>query len=170
MTKNPTDHLPPYRVRPRFQIASTLSPQEVTDKLRAALQAADAPCKGQVNLGYATFYLPKAEQHYWSPQVTITFEENENGTLICGLYGPRPAVWTMFVFFYGIIAFIIMVILIIGYSHLSLGSETWIFYWIPVLVLVFLSLYFVAYSGQQLGRDQMLILHGFLEENLGVSR
>ena len=170
MKKAPDDHLPPYRVRPRFEIETTLSMEDLMAKLKAALQAKDAPCKGQVNQGYATFYFPKEAQHYWSPQLNITFEENDNGCLIRGLYGPRPAVWTMFIFFYGMIAFAIVVIAVIGYSNFSLGNSAAIFYWIPVLIVVFLSLYFVAFTGQKMGHDEMLILQGFMEEVLSVPR
>lgn len=163
MKKAPEDHLPPYRIRPRFQIESSLSMELLTEKFRLALSDKNAPCKGQVNPGFSTFYLPVEEQHYWSPQLSISFEESEKGCVVRGLYGPRPAVWTMFVFFYSVIAFLILVISVIAFANISLGHYTGILYFIPILIFIFLTLYFVADMGQRMGHDQMLILQGFFE-------
>ena len=166
MSQAPEDHLPPYRVRPRFQIDTAYSMEVLTEKINAALAGENAPCRGQAKHGYATLYLPKVEQHYWSPQLTLSYEESEKGTLIRGLYGPRPAVWTMFIFFYSLIAFAFIVISVIGFSNFSLGHSASILFVVPILFMTFLTLYFVAYCGQRLGHDQMLTLHGFLEETL----
>ena len=163
------EHLPPYRVRPRFQIETEYTITELAEKINLGLQRGNAPCKGRVNPTYATLYLPYEEQHYWSPRLTLTLEETENGgSLLRGLYGPRPAVWTMFIFFYAIIGFAMMVIGIIGLSHLTLGDPAPILWLVPVLGVVFLSLYLVAYFGQKLGHDQMVILHQFMEESTGL--
>lgn len=168
MNENIDDHLPPYRVRPRFQIDLTESMEELSEKIKIGLAKDNAPCKGQVNTGYISLYLPEEEQHYWSPQLTLSLEATPQGTSLRGLYGPRPAVWTMFVFFYALIGFAIFVILIIGTSNLSLGKSGAILYLVPLLILVFLSLYLVAYFGQKLGHDQMLILQQFVEESTGL--
>lgn len=129
-----------------------------------------ARCTGMATEGFASLQIPDKDRHYWSPQLSLMMEELENkeGTLIRGLYGPAPAVWTMFVFFYALIGFALVVVLIIGFSRKSLGMEAPILWWVPVLLLVFLSLYLVSYFGQKLGHDQMETLHTFLEECLGL--
>ena len=113
--------------------------------------------------------LPVDQQHYWSPRLTISMEETEDGTIIRGLYGPRPAVWTMFVFFYALIALAIMVVGTIGLSRLSLDKPGTVLWWIPVLVVIFLSLYLVSYFGQKWSGDQMVVLHEFFEESVGLA-
>jgi cytochrome c-type biogenesis protein CcmH/NrfF len=50
-----------------------------------------------------------------------------------------------------------------------LGKSTTILWVVPLLVIVFGSLYFVAYSGQKLGYDQMVTLHHFLEKSTGLN-
>ncbi|MFK7806255.1 MAG: hypothetical protein AB8F74_00510 [Saprospiraceae bacterium] len=166
MSSNAEEHLPPYRVRPRFEFTSEFSTTEIIEKINTALRSEDAPCKGHAKQRYARIFLPKKEQHYWSPQLSVTLEEMESGTLVRGLYGPRPEVWTMFIFFYSLIAFAIVVVSVIGYSSFSLGQGASILYSVPVLIIAFLSLYFVSYSGQKLGHDQMVTLHGFIEDIL----
>ena len=157
------------RVRPRFQIEVPYNMEELVTRIQARLDQEDAPCKGRVYHGYASFRPPFKEQHYWSPQLTLSMEELEEGTLLRGLYGPRSEVWTMFIFFYGIIAFAIMVIAIIGFSNMSLGESGMILWLLPVLVIVFLSLYLVAYFGKKMGNDQILMLHHFIEESIGLT-
>lgn len=170
MTNPPMDHLPPYRVRPRFEVLAPMPPAEAVQRLRNSLKQEGAAVKGKVITGFATLYLPRDEQHYWSPQLTISIEdvEDKNGCLVRGLYGPRASVWTMFVFFYAAIGFFTMVVLLWGLTNHTLGKSVWILWWIPVLVLVFLTLYLVAYFGQRLGHDQMLTLHQFVEKSLGL--
>ena len=168
MTQHNEDLLPPYRVRPRFEIETEYTPNDLANLIKAALHSDNAPCKGRIKHGYATLYLPNEDRHYWSPELTLTIEETENGgSLLRGLYGPRPAVWTMFVFFYSLIGFAIMVIGIVGLSNLSLERSGTILWLIPVLVLAFLTLYLVAFFGQRVGREQMVVLHGFVEGCLG---
>ena len=164
------DHLPPYRVRPRFQVTSPDLPAVVEDKIREGLSEADAPCLGKVYSGYVSLQLPLEEQHYWSPRLTVTLEElEEGGSLVRGLYGPRPAVWTMFVFFYSLIGFALVIVSIIGFANLSLDKSGAILWLVPILVLAFLSLYLVAYFGQKKGHDEMVVLHTFLEANTGLN-
>lgn len=162
------DHLPPYQVRPRFQVASGDPPEVVEEKIRQGLAADDAPCQGKVHSGYVSLYLPLEEQHYWSPRLTVMVEQYETGTLMRGLYGPRPAVWTMFVFFYAVIGFAIVVISIIGFANMSLEKSGAVLWLVPVLVIAFMSLYLVAYLGQRKGHDEMVTLHTFLEKSTGL--
>ncbi|MEM7571242.1 MAG: hypothetical protein AAF433_00025 [Bacteroidota bacterium] len=163
------EHLPHYRVRPRFKQFSPLASQELTGRISQALAQADAPVKGQVLDGhYATLVLPAEEQHYWSPQLSLSFEDEEGGSWVRGLYGPRPAVWTMFVFIYFCIGVATVVISLIGLSNLYLGQSGGILWLVPLLLAVFCSLYLVAYLGQKAGHDQMVELHHFLEESTGA--
>ena len=95
-------HLPAYRVRPRFKLATGFSIDQLIEKLQSALDRENAECLGSVHALGGTLNLPYQQQHYWSPQLSLSFEETEAGTILRGLYGPRPSVWGMFVFFYSI--------------------------------------------------------------------
>ncbi len=167
MQHNAEEHPSIRHVRPRFEIETTHSVEQLAQKIKSDLNKESSPIKGRIQEGYATLYLPHEEQHYWSPQLRLSLEKTENGSLLRGLYGPRPSVWTMFVFFYSLIAFAIMVISIIGLSNITLDKSGAILWLVPVLILVFLSLYFVSYSGQKMGQDQMVTLHDFVEKSIG---
>ena len=160
------DHIHFKRVRPRIRLESELSSGEITYRIRTKLREGICPCKGQVTAHFATIYPPPEEQHYWSPQLTITLEEKDDKTLIRGLYGPRPAVWTMFVFFYSVIGFATVIISMVGLSYWTLDMPAGILWLVPALVLLFLSLYLVAYFGQKFGHNQLTRVHRFLENCL----
>ena len=111
-----------HSVRPRFRHHLDYSREEFIKQIRSALNQEEATCKGWINLGgYGKITLPIDQQHYWSPQLTLTFEENDQGIILKGLYGPRETVWTMFIFFYFIIGVSAMIILVFGLSKLFLN-------------------------------------------------
>ncbi|MBT8220215.1 MAG: hypothetical protein KJP00_10330 [Bacteroidia bacterium] len=158
-----------YQIRPRFEIEADMTMDELAEKLKKGLGQIDSPVKGQVHPTYASLRIPRKDQHYWSPQLSLTMDEFEKGCLIRGMYGPNPQVWTMFVFFYAIIAFAVMVIAIVGFSNRSLGNAAPILWLLPVLLLIFSSLYATSYFGQKKGEDQMHTLKDFFESSTGLS-
>lgn len=155
-----------YQVRPRFKIETSYTSEQLLDRIKQALDKESATCTGQVHSQYATIYIPHKDQHYWSPQLSLSVEETESGCTLRGLYGPRPVVWTMFIFFYSLIGVAILFIGVIGLSYLSLGKSTSMLWFIPVLVVIFLTLWLVAHFGQKLGHNQMVILHTFIENSI----
>ncbi len=169
MTTTTESHLPAYRIRPRFRVESPLTPVEVISKIKEGLKSPDATCDGHAGVGFATLTILEKDRHYWSPQLTVSVEklEEKEGSLIRGLYGPAPAVWTMFVFFYSFVGFALAAVLITGLSYLSLGLSGSMLWWALVLAILLLSIYLVSYFGQRLGHEQMETLHNFLEEKLG---
>ena len=74
------------RIRPRIKVPTSLSTDDINQRIRSLLKSEDASCEGKTTRGYATIYPPLEDQHFWSPQLTITVEENEDGNLIRGLY------------------------------------------------------------------------------------
>ena len=161
------DHHFHYRVRPKFHVEVPYSVEELNNKIDAGLKDEEATVRGWVNQYYAKLFIPRIDQHYWSPHLSVSFEESENGTMLRGVYGPRPAVWTMFVFFYAFIGFGILIVSILGTSYISLGKSGAILWLVPVLLIIFLTLYLVSYFGQKLGHDQMVTLHHFVEDCIG---
>ncbi len=165
MNQNVEEHLPAYKVRPRFQVATSFSLEQLVEKIQTGLEKEGATCKGWVHKsGYGKLLIHQEDQHYWSPQLSLTLEEAGKGSLLRGVYGPRESVWTMFMFFYFLIAFATVVITIIGLSNVFLGKPGLVLWLVPFLILTFLTLFLVAYIGQKLGHDQMVTLHQFLEE------
>lgn len=157
-----------HQVRPRFKVLTQEKPEDIASRMNEYLERKDTLVKGKVYARYGKLRLPTAQQHYWSPQLGLTMEETEEGTLIRGLIGPKPSVWTMFVFFYTAIGFSTLIVGIVGLSHWTIGESPTILWAVPVLILVFLSLYLIASMGKLKSREEMRLLLNSFRESSGL--
>ena len=106
--------------------------------------------------------IPQEKQHFWSPQMTVSFEDLENGlTRVRGLCGPKPSVWMMFIFFYFLLGFVGMMVMIMGFSQMSLGLSYGILWLIPAIAFLIFMIFLTATMGQRLARDEMEVLFDF---------
>lgn len=106
--------------------------------------------------------IPQEKQHFWSPQMTVSFEDLENGlTRVRGLCGPKPSVWMMFIFFYFLLGFVGMMVMIMGFSQMSLGLSYGILWLIPAIAFLIFMVFLTATMGQRLARDEMEVLFDF---------
>lgn len=161
------EEIPISVIRPRFAVEIRHSIEEVVDKITSGLKNQNL-VRGKIDHHHILLFINDTDRHYWSPELSITFDEMEDGNVIRGVFGPRPAVWTMFVFFYSAIGFASLVVLMVAMSYYSLGKSLEILWLLPVLIIIFLSLYLVAYSGKKMGSDQLHILHEFVEATTGI--
>ena len=154
-------------IRPRFQQHSRLSQEEVIHRFRQALDRQEDSIKGLIVDHHITLRFPRAEQHFWSPQLSLEIEPADTGgSLIRGLYGPRPSVWLMFVFFYSLLGFVSMIIAVIGFSERSLGLPGRILWLLPVAGFIVVMMFLSARTGQKLGREEMFRLRDFFHAAL----
>lgn len=163
------EEIPVTQIRPRFRLITKEKPITLAQKLKACLLSEKATCSGEAHDSYVLLRIPNKDVHYWSPQLHITFEETEEGTVVRGLYGPKPTVWTMFVFFYAVVGFSIFIVSIVGYSQYKIDGSTGILWLIPLLTLLFFSLYAVAYFGKKKGYAHSEVLHRFFTRCTGLN-
>jgi hypothetical protein len=157
------------QVRPRFHFDMPISAKDFVVLFSKGLKLENNPCKGEVNEVYATLFFPPNIRHYWSPQLTLTIQKmDENSIHVRGLYGPRPPVWTMFMFFYITIGVSIFFLLIIGGANLSLGKSSDILWLVPFLLVVFFSFYGVAYLGKKKSKSEIEQMHEVLLKMLEI--
>lgn len=155
-----------FRLRPRFQHHCSHTPEEIQAIIQKKLNAAPCGCIGSVNSGYITLRIPLSDRHYWSPQLNLSLEGTEGGTLIRGLYGPNPTVWAMFFFGYAAIGVLALFIAIIGFSQLALDQGAKILWALPILGGLALLMYITAQLGQKTGAEQTFTLHHFYEDTI----
>jgi hypothetical protein len=72
----------------------------------------------------------------------------------------------MFATFYGFSVLVGVAGLILGFSQLSLGMNTYGFWLVPVSILLLASAYGIALTGQKLAYEQMLKLRSFIKKAL----
>lgn len=155
------------RSRPRFRKYIKAPEQEVLKAFinKEALQ-------GNVLTRVATHHvfmkMEESQQHFWSPQLGLAVEPLENGgSLIRGLYGPRPQIWTMFVFLYAAISMGTLAMLIWGLSqHLVLHTYPWALWFVPGGLLTVGGIYLLTQFGQKLSFPQMEEIHNQFHSTL----
>ncbi len=156
-----------FRIRPRFRQHVKDSFEDIRDRMKKGIEKNNNP--------YAVTYLPNqitlrilpANRHFWSPQLNITLEEKDDGTLIRGLYGPNPSIWAMFFFAYSALGVIILFAGMVILSQISLGMEAPLWWVIPVCAAMIIIVYMIAQTGQKIGAQEMFDLHHFYESTLG---
>lgn len=160
-----------FQIRPRFEERTSQSIEDVSAAFRTELSEGTCPFNGKVKHGYVSLYPKDKDRHYWSPHFSMTMEADEDDpetTVLYGLYGPSPPVWTLFVFVYSFLALFVVIVAVIGFANRSIGDSGAILWLLPVLLLMLASLYFVSYFGQKKGHDQIEDIHHYIEEVLNL--
>ena len=157
ITLNMDDHL--YNqifLKPRFQIDFQMNSEVLLSEIKDHLSDV-TDYKMKVIDNHVIIDIPEKETHFWSPQLSIEIEDlSETTSKIKGLFGPKPQVWTFFMFIHFIIATAFLIFGVVAYSNWSLKKVS-IF---PVVMLVVLPilwvvLYFVGTIGKSTGKKQM---------------
>lgn len=105
--------------------------------------------------------------HYWSPQLNFRvredFDEPEQ-TIISGLIGPRPPVWTMFMFIYFGIGTLGFFVSAFAASKILMGQKSYLIAVLPLTIIFMLTAYIAGKYGEKLAQDQTEILKDFVRE------
>jgi len=158
-------------LRPRFILVTTVEPNDVLRRLAAALRDRRATVAGRVFTSSAVLRMKPSATHFWSPQLQVSIDPHlpSGGSLVTGLFGPRPAVWALFVALYVAIGFATAMGLIFGYSQIMLGQPGTALWAGPLGLVLAGIVYIVGRTGRRLGTAQMHQLREFLETALGES-
>ncbi len=154
------------RIRPRYNFTVPLDKESVLNKLRDAIGNPDAHIEGKFVKPLVVISIPEEDRHFWSPELSLDIEKKEEGTEIRCVLGPRPALWTMFTAFYSFAVLIGVAGLVLGFSQLTLGMNAYGFWFVPLSIILIVSAYVIALTGQKLAYDQMLLLRSFIKNSL----
>jgi len=150
--------------RPRFELTTKLSPDEITARMRAFFRGTrrmrGVALDGRIELGWAN-----EELRFWSPQLVVEVEEDgAGGARLHARFGPDPYVWGMYVLSYIALAFLTLVAIAWGIAELTLGRTPTGLYAAPGGGALAALVYGASFVGQGLGSDQMYQLRATLTE------
>ncbi|MEE9429946.1 MAG: hypothetical protein V3V16_02830 [Melioribacteraceae bacterium] len=154
------------KMRPRVKVISKLSKDEIQDRIKNYIESSDNSCDGWVRDGLAVVCAGGKDKHLWTPQLSLQFDDIETGTEVRGVIGPGPSVWTGFIFAFALLGFITFVILMWGLINFSLGNDSTVLWFIPVILSLIIGVYVLARFGQKLSKEEVVQLNDFVEENL----
>ncbi|NOY49347.1 MAG: hypothetical protein GXO88_02085 [Chlorobi bacterium] len=154
------------KLRPRLKIESEKSPALLMESIVAKLMAPSEYVVGSTLGNHAYLKIKDEHQHYWSPELHLSIEETDNGSLLRGVAGPKPKIWTMFMFFYSAVIVLFLFGASLGLSQWSLGMHAPWLWSIPASVFTWLLILGAAKYGQSKGKHQLGLLYGFVDEVL----
>ena len=149
-------------LKPRFQLDFEMNSEVLLQEMKSHLHDASAYKMKMVD-NHIIIDVPDKETHFWSPQLSIEVEEiSEKTSKIKGLFGPKPQVWTFFMFLHFAVATSFLIFGVMAYSNWSLDKNSLL----PIVMLVALPivwviLYFVGSLGKSTGQKQMDELKSF---------
>lgn len=151
------------RVRPRYRRITKLPSCQVIDLILEGLIEKKS-ISGSTLENHAYLQVPKEEQHYWSPEFNITVEKQEDGgSLVRGVVGPKPKVWTMFMFFYSAVIVLFFLGVSMGVSQWMLGMDAPVLWSIPACIGLWVLIVGAAKYGQYKGKAQTETLWHFVD-------
>ena len=112
--------------------------------------------------------IPKDKQHFWSPQLDLEIiRDEQNQTTLHGLFGPKPTVWTMFMFLHFVVGSLFLGFGIWAYTRATL-DEPYLLQLVLMgfMVIAWFVLYFAGRMGKSAGRDEMISQYNFMKEIL----
>ena len=155
------------RSRPRFKLKTRLSREEFTERLRKQFQIQNRSLGGYVGKELSVIRMRKDKEKYWAPQLQIRSESDDDDkdiTVIRGLFGPRPAVWTFFIFLYTLGGTFLTFFGLIWFVQwrLDLDSSLIIWAWIGLFILI--GTYVASKVGQNVAKKHIVVLRDFMEK------
>lgn len=158
------------RTRPRFKIYSDISREEYTQYLQYFLKEKTLEYSGNVNSEAALITVRSKNNQYWKPCLALRSEkdEDENRTIIRGVFGPTSAVWTFFMFLNFIFGIIWMLSITIWYVEKQIKSNDFDGALSVSLVMLFLLglTFLTARIGRYKAKKEMNQLRNFAEESI----
>tara|TARA_R110001583_G_scaffold32280_3_gene110417 strand:+ start:774 stop:1277 length:504 start_codon:yes stop_codon:yes gene_type:complete len=155
-------------LRPRFKMDFDESQQQLISKFEANLN--DGGCKYRIKIvdGHIVIDVPAEENHFWSPQLNIEIEKiAAHKTVVKGLFGPKPQVWTLFMFFHFAVAVAFIGFSVMAYVQWSLKTDYLAALKIVIaLPILWIVMYFLGSWGKSTGNKQMEELHQFMIKTL----
>ncbi|MFC4635988.1 GTP-binding protein [Dokdonia ponticola] len=154
-------------LRPRFSLELDVMPEKLLSAFEGVAQTQSDFVISRID-DHVFIRIPKSKQHFWSPQLHLEiYKIEEQPTILRGLFGPNPTVWTLFMFLHFIIATLFIGAGIWMYTNISLKAPfTFPLVSMIVLFIFWFLLYFSGRLGKEAGKKEMKALHTFMYETL----
>jgi len=161
--KNSAIHL-----RPRFKLEYNESQQDLITKFKENLKDADCKYCSKIVDGHIVIDVPFEENHFWSPQLNIEIEQvKDKKSIVKGLFGPKPQVWTLFMFIHFAMAIGFIGFSIMTYVKWMLKSDyKFSLIFAVAIPILWILMYILGSIGKATGHKQMDELHEFMMKTL----
>ena len=157
-----------FRVRPRFTQVLDWGLEESQDRIARAVESSGGRVVLKRFPGYLTLRIPEQHQQFWSPQLTLSLEQQADGsTIVVGIYGPNTNVWSLYLYGYLLVGSVGLFAVILGFCQRVLGEQPWGLWAAGTMLALAAGLYIIAQFGQKLAAWQTFQLHQVYEAAVG---
>ncbi|WP_372753532.1 GTP-binding protein [Mariniflexile sp.] len=154
-------------LRPRFKIELALDNESVLQLFKNSKNTQSEFIVSTID-DHVFIKFPKHKQHFWSPQLHLEINAIDNkSSILHGLFGPNPTVWTFFMFIHFLVAGLFIAFGIWAYTNWALNSG----YAIQITLMLFMviawfALYVAGSIGKATSKNEMLELRNFMNSVL----
>jgi ABC-type multidrug transport system fused ATPase/permease subunit len=157
------DELNRILLKPRFKLRYSDPKEEIIEQFKINLSDDKCRFPSKIVDHHIVIDVPDGEEHFWSPQLHVEVEKEDDVTIVKGILGPKPKIWTLFIFFHFAVAVTFFVFFVIFYSRWSLDQDYTMSMIMCILMpVLWVALYFAGQLGKKFGYEQMQQLHAFL--------
>lgn len=154
-------------LKPRFKVPLKQDKEVVLETFKNQLKEKECKYCSKMGNDHIFIDIPTDQQKIWSPQLELVVENAEEGSVLKGLFAPKPAMWTFFMFLHFITAIGFMIFLALAYANYIAGKETNLWYFMMGLsVFIWFFLYFMGQMGKIKAKKQIEELKAFLINSL----
>lgn len=154
-------------LRPRFSIHCEGKRADVLKKVLSNLEKSNSNYRIKVAKSHVFIDVSEKDSYFWSPQLHFQVVEENGMTKIKGLFGPKPQIWTLFMFVhFGIATAFIGFTMLFYVRNRFDGSVVFPVVMLVTLPILWFLLYFLGQLGKQKGKQQMDGLKEFLKSIL----
>ncbi|WP_294213145.1 hypothetical protein [uncultured Chryseobacterium sp.] len=155
------------RTRPRFKMFTHLTKEQYAENLKKYLREHKDEFSGNINHEVATICVETEYDNYWKPNLALRIEQEDEKTVIRGIFGPSHSVWTFFMFLYFFFSILWMTFFSMYYVEKQINSHEypWALSASFVMLFCIALTYAAAQFGQYKGREEMKKLRRFAEES-----
>lgn len=156
-------------LRPRFKEAIQQSQKKVLDTISVKKSLQSDFVISTID-AHIFIRIPKAKKHFWSPQLHLEVDAvDDENSILHGLFGPSPAVWTMFMFLHFVIACLFIGFGVWAYTNWRLDASYYLQIIVMILmVILWIVLYVAGRMGKDAGKSEMLAMQKFVFDALKI--
>ena len=155
-------------LKPRFQMHLHEQKDQILTKFRDSFADGFTELSVTVVGDHIIIDVAKEHEHFWSPQLQLEVEDRDDNTsIVKGHYGPKPSLWTLFMFIHFGVALAFAIFATMLYTDLSLYQD----YRISLLLTIAMPVLWVAFYlfgrwGKKKGHAQMQEIDAFMKRVL----
>ena len=151
------------RLRPSFREELPVSIPLLTEVLVEALKDEDSVLRGKVSAKSADILVRRSDRHFFSPYLSLAFDERDGKPVMFGRFSPAPGVWSGFLASYALLGTVALFGSIFAFSQWSIGASPTALYAVAIALVLLASSYGSTFIGQNLGMEQMYVMRHFVD-------